>query len=215
MVRMCLLSACHPDENLPTAGHLNQKARSDCSPSHGILFHWCCFFFRRKSGRYCHSKATPSSPSSLVPSAAQEKISVWLSLLFPSDPGFSRVAPMINNLPGKEGEARDESSIPRMGSIPWSRKWQFTPLFLPRESYRGIWQATVNGVAKSWTRMGDWTQWSNWTHMYKESSSDSFFQWVLANHLFNNLFHPPLAFSWSFVISPRLRIVVWYLQILL
>ena len=33
MVRMCLLNACNPNENLPTAGHLNQKARSNCSPS--------------------------------------------------------------------------------------------------------------------------------------------------------------------------------------
>ena len=70
--------------------------------------------FQEKVRRYCHSKATAlSSPSSLVTSAAQEKISVWLSLLFPSR--VFQVAPMIKNLPGKEGEARDESSTPRMG----------------------------------------------------------------------------------------------------
>ena len=34
--------------------------------------------------------------------------------------------------------------------IPWRRKWQPTPVFLPGESLdRGDWQATVLGVAKS------------------------------------------------------------------
>ena len=33
--------------------------------------------------------------------------------------------------------------------IPWRRKWQPTPVILPRKSMdRGAWQATVNGVAK-------------------------------------------------------------------
>ena len=34
--------------------------------------------------------------------------------------------------------------------IPWRRKWQPTPVFLPGESHgRGAWWATVHGVAKS------------------------------------------------------------------
>ena len=39
---------------------------------------------------------------------------------------------------------------------PWSRKWQTTPVFLPSESYgqRSLW-ATVHGVAKSQTQLGD------------------------------------------------------------
>ena len=37
------------------------------------------------------------------------------------------------------------------GSIPgsWRRKWQPTPVFLPGESHRGAWRATVHGVAES------------------------------------------------------------------
>ena len=41
--------------------------------------------------------------------------------------------------------------------LPWSRKWQPTPTFLPGKSKdRGIWQATVHGVAKSQTRLSGW-----------------------------------------------------------
>ena len=41
---------------------------------------------------------------------------------------------------------------PWVEKIPWRRKWQPTPVFLPENSMdRGAWQATVPGVAKSWT----------------------------------------------------------------
>ena len=43
-----------------------------------------------------------------------------------------------------------------VGKIPWSRKWQLTPVFLLGDPMdRGAWQAIVLGVAKSW---------HNWTH---------------------------------------------------
>ena len=36
----------------------------------------------------------------------------------------------------------------------WSRKWQPTPVLLPGKSHdRGAWQATVQRIAKSWTRL--------------------------------------------------------------
>ena len=36
------------------------------------------------------------------------------------------------------------------------RRWQPTPVLLPRKSHdRGAWQAAVHGVAKSWTRLSD------------------------------------------------------------
>ena len=41
---------------------------------------------------------------------------------------------------------------PWVGKMPWGRKWQPTPVFLPRIPMdRGAWMATVHGVAKSWT----------------------------------------------------------------
>ena len=44
---------------------------------------------------------------------------------------------------------------PWVGKIPWRRKWQTTPTFLPEKSHKA-WQATVHGVTKSQTRLSDW-----------------------------------------------------------
>ena len=41
---------------------------------------------------------------------------------------------------------------PWIRKIPWRRKWQPTPVFLPGKSMdRGAWRAAVHGVAESWT----------------------------------------------------------------
>jgi len=43
---------------------------------------------------------------------------------------------------------------PWVGTIPWSRKWQPTPVVLLGKSMdRGAWWATVPGVTKSWTQL--------------------------------------------------------------
>ena len=46
---------------------------------------------------------------------------------------------------------------------PWSRKWQYAPVFLPRELEnsmdRGAWRDAVHGVAKSQTRLRTWLEW--------------------------------------------------------
>ena len=43
---------------------------------------------------------------------------------------------------------------PRDGKIPWRRKWQPTPVFLPGESHgQRAWQATVHRVSMSWTQL--------------------------------------------------------------
>ena len=48
---------------------------------------------------------------------------------------------------------------PWVGKIPWRRKWQLTPVFLPGESMNiGAWWATVSGVAKSWIWLSVWAQ---------------------------------------------------------
>ena len=47
---------------------------------------------------------------------------------------------------------------PWVGKIPWRRKWQPTPGFLPGESHgRGAWWATVHGVTRSQAWPSDWT----------------------------------------------------------
>ena len=40
----------------------------------------------------------------------------------------------VKNSPANAGDARDAGSIPGR-KIPYSRKWQPTPVFLPEESY--------------------------------------------------------------------------------
>ena len=70
---------------------------------------------------------------------------------------------MVKNPPAKAGDRFN----PWVGKIPWGRKWQPTPVFLPGESHgrrslvgynpRGAWWVTVHGVAKSPTRLSDFT----------------------------------------------------------
>ena len=49
-----------------------------------------------------------------------------------------------------------------VGKIPWKRKWPPTPVFLPGKSHgQRSWWAAVHGVAKSWTRLSDFTSLHN------------------------------------------------------
>ena len=61
-------------------------------------------------------------------------------------------------LSGKESarQCRRHSFSPWVRKTPWRRKCQPTPLSLPRDPMdRGVWRATVHGVAKSWTWLRD------------------------------------------------------------
>ena len=58
----------------------------------------------------------------------------------------SLVAQMVNNLP-----AMQETQVLNtwVGKIPWRRKWQLAPVFLPGEFHgQRSWRATVHGVRK-------------------------------------------------------------------
>ena len=51
-----------------------------------------------------------------------------------------------------------------VGKIPWRRKWQPMPVFLPGNPMdKEVWQATVHGVTKSWTH----SQWVN-SHPFRQ-----------------------------------------------
>ena len=54
---------------------------------------------------------------------------------------------MVKNLP-----AMQETQVQSLGQelkIPWRRKWQPTPVFLPGKSHgQGAWQAMVHGIAE-------------------------------------------------------------------
>ena len=61
-------------------------------------------------------------------------------------------------LSGKEStcQHRRQGFDPWVGKIPWRRKWQPTPVFLPRKSHgQRTWWAAVCGVTKSWTQLSD------------------------------------------------------------
>ena len=42
---------------------------------------------------------------------------------------------MVKHSPASAGDVRDSGSIPGSGRSHWKRKWQSTPVFLPRESH--------------------------------------------------------------------------------
>ena len=65
----------------------------------------------------------------------------------PGPPSFPGGA-MVKNMPASVGDERHVFP-PRVGKIPQRRKWHPAPMD------RGVWQATVHGVLKSWTRLRD------------------------------------------------------------
>ena len=62
--------------------------------------------------------------------------------------GASQVVLVVKNLPAKAGDMRHEFD-PWVRKIPWRRKWQPTPVFLPGNPMdRGALGATVLGGGK-------------------------------------------------------------------
>ena len=71
-------------------------------------------------------------------------------------PEASQVALGVKNPPAKAGDQRHAGSIPGSGRSPG--EGHGNPLqdsCLENSIDRGAWQATVHGVAKSWTRLND------------------------------------------------------------
>ena len=59
---------------------------------------------------------------------------------------------VVKNLPANAGDARDSASLPWVRKSPGGGNGnllQYSCLGNPKD--RGAWQATVHGVAKSWT----------------------------------------------------------------
>ena len=94
----------------------------------------------------------------------------------------SQVALVVKNPPASAEELRDMGLI--IEKIPWRRKWQPVPLFLPGESQgqRGWW-ATVHKVAQSWTHL-------KW-------------QRSIAQHIL--LIHNPSPFSFFFFLVKQVK----------
>ena len=61
---------------------------------------------------------------------------------------------MVKHVPAMQ----ETQVLSLVGKIPWRRKWKPPPVLLPRNSMDGgAWWATVHGVAKSWTRLRNFT----------------------------------------------------------
>ena len=61
---------------------------------------------------------------------------------------------MVKNLPTRQETKEPHRFNPWVRKIPWKRKWQPTPVFLPGKSHgRGAWWATAHGVTKSKTQL--------------------------------------------------------------
>ena len=66
------------------------------------------------------------------------------------------MALVVKNPPANAGDTRDAGSIPGLGRPPGGgngNPLQYSCLKNPMD--RGAWQATVHGVAKSWTQLSD------------------------------------------------------------
>ena len=70
--------------------------------------------------------------------------------------GASQMGLVVKNLPASSGDATGTRLIPGLGSFPWRRKWQSTPLqysCLENPIEWGARRAIVHGVAKSRTQL--------------------------------------------------------------
>ena len=61
---------------------------------------------------------------------------------------------VVKNPPANVGDVGDAGWTPGLGMIPWRRKWQPTPVFLPGKFHgkRSL-EASVHGVTKSQTQL--------------------------------------------------------------
>ena len=96
-------------------------------------------------------------------------------------------------LSGKESacqcrRCRRHGFSPWVGKIPWRRKWQPAPVFLPENAMdRGAWWAIVHGVAKTQTTLSDWahthTLYDHRNHVQNTSRIPALFLTPLPNQL--------------------------------
>ena len=64
----------------------------------------------------------------------------------------------VKNLPANAGDTKGHQLDPWVQKIPWRRKWQPTPVYLPCKFHgmdKGMRQAQVHGITKSGTRLSD------------------------------------------------------------
>ena len=66
------------------------------------------------------------------------------------------VALVVKNPPANAGDIRDMGSIPGLERSPGEGNVNPLQYFLPGDPMdRGVWQATVHGITKSWTQLSN------------------------------------------------------------
>ena len=91
----------------------------------------------------------PLSLGSFLVSCFGQQNVIEVILGFPGGSG-------VKNPPANAGDSGDAGLIPGVKKLPWRRKWQPTPVFLPEESHgqRGSWWAPAMGSPQSWLSNG-------------------------------------------------------------
>ena len=74
---------------------------------------------------------------------------------------------------------------PWVGKNPWRREWPSTPVFLPGEFHGQRW-APVQGVAKSWAGLSDWTHTKGGNNQCPSTDRRIFKPW--SNHIVEYFF---------------------------
>ena len=95
-----------------------------------------------------------SPPASSTKPLLQLTLSEWLFFLYCSERA-SQVATEVKNLPANAGRCKRRGFNPWVGKIPWRRKWQPTPVFLPGEFHgqRSLVGYIQSMVSYSWTQL--------------------------------------------------------------
>ena len=126
------------------------------SSVHGIfqarILEWVAISFSRGLSQHRDQTRSPALRANPLPSEPAGKplhvymkwINLWhRSIAFPG--GWAAKNPL-------DKQETQEMRVWSLGQkIPWRKKWQPTPVFLPGESHRqrGAWRATVHGVTES------------------------------------------------------------------
>ena len=114
---------------------------------------------------------------------SQRKRSQWNGLNWIMDYAIRTGGTMVKNMPANEGDTGDMGSIPGSGrSHGGGNPLQYSCLKNPMD--RGAWRATVHGVAKSWTWLGDSTTETarektgqSWEELWRKKAWDSLTNW--------------------------------------
>ena len=111
-----------------------------------------------------------STPGFSVHGISQIRIMEWVAISFSRGSSQLRIEPIspawqadtlplgsvVKNPPANAGVIGVTGSIPKVGKIPWRRKWQPTPVFLTGKSYG---QRSLAGDCPWGHKKSDMTEW--------------------------------------------------------